>query len=191
MLSARKNTLEKTTAMNLVNLQQTELQFYVNNFNSLALMATIVAGTSFEMMDLIETGGQETLFWACCCSAISLNTICATASVFVNIHGSGLALHGKQGSLSRSVALMNTWQNLLVALFSLGARSPTPLRPPRCPPPYLVLSSEYAPRQRVFFGTARSHGTNVVRARRTPRSGRLPPPPLRRSTPVRLSAPAS
>ena len=121
MLSAKKNALEKTTAMDLVALQQQEMDLYYNNFTSLATMATLVAGFSFESISLDEERSELYLMFATC--AIGLNMSTAVGCVFVNIHGSGLALHGKQGSLARAVRLMSKSQAIFVTMFTLGVVS--------------------------------------------------------------------
>ena len=56
----------------------------------------------------------------CCICAIILNVGVVVLSVFSNIHGQGLALHGPPGSLKRAVRGMYHCQQVIVLLFSLS-----------------------------------------------------------------------
>ena len=125
MLSARKDNIEKDVALQIVALQQQELSFYYNNNDSLATVGTLVFGFSYASLDDEYFKSENFREWnyiyhICCICAIVFNVAVVVLSVFANIHGQGLALHGPPGSLKRAVRGMYYCQQVLMLLFSLS-----------------------------------------------------------------------
>lgn len=133
MLSAQKMALEKGLAQDLVSLQQKELDFYYNNNSSIGTMATLLAGFAYSAIDdqyQDDFSGYESesynfllIYYSAAVISVCFTIMCATCSVFLNIHGSNLALRGPDGSLMRAVLLMREYQDLVLFTFASGIAS--------------------------------------------------------------------
>ena len=129
MLSAERSAIEKQVLLNLVELQEKELDFYISNNASIGTMSVLLIGFAFAPELPMVIGGEleerdaaavAALFHLSITLCVGCNLLCSVLCVFVNIHGSRLALNGPSGSLRSSVKLMSKWQGRITGSFFSG-----------------------------------------------------------------------
>jgi hypothetical protein len=106
MLAADKAALERELKLRAMDIQEKELNFYIENMHSLAHQAALLAGFSLAALLLVGFKGVEStskpwkvvyylvtaLAMTCELTALTMATICM-------IEGPGLALRGPHGSM--------------------------------------------------------------------------------------------
>jgi len=127
MLSAERSAIEKNVLLNLVELQEKELDFYISNNESIGTMSVLLIGFAFAPeLPMVISGELENypiidpFFHLSITLCVGCNILCSVLCVFVNIHGSRLALNGPSGSLRQAVKLMSKWQGRISLSFFCG-----------------------------------------------------------------------
>ena len=143
MLAADKLLLRSTVKQRTIELREKELNLFNSNFSAVATQAALLAGFSMAFLEMsvhlhglhfnpIAKGLLHLFSTICVCSNIFVVSIIT----FVSVWGSGKALRGKDGSMSKVVEGMNKERWLIFYTFgvrhdtcpapSLSARQPTP-----------------------------------------------------------------
>jgi hypothetical protein len=129
MLAADKAALESDLRKRAIEIQDKELTYFVNNFNSVASQSALLAGFSFSALTLTnfkgiqgENKGYKVAFYTATCLSMSFQLIAVLMATFVssqyrllqghvtnkfprcsglqsNMWGPGLALRGPPGSM--------------------------------------------------------------------------------------------
>lgn len=128
MLSAKKTRLEAAVREDLVMFQNSELEYFYNNYASIGTMAAIIAGFAYSAVAVEEDmlSGQKSfagcdylvsLYYGCACAAMGAALVTLITTTLLNIYGPGLALRGPEGSLKRAVDGMRTFMSDVARMF--------------------------------------------------------------------------
>ena len=98
MLSAKKKRLEASVREDLVNFQNSELEYFYNNYASIGTMAAIIAGFAFSAVAVEEddlTGKSSfvdstviiSLYYGLACTAMGASMVTLITTTLLNIYG--------------------------------------------------------------------------------------------------------
>jgi len=127
MLAADKLLLRSTVKQRTIELREKELNLFNSNFSAVATQAALLAGFSMAFLEMsvhlhglhfnpIAKGLLHLFSTICVCSNIFVVSIIT----FVSVWGSGKALRGKDGSMSKVVEGMNKERWLIFYTFGVG-----------------------------------------------------------------------
>jgi len=130
MLAADKLLLRSTVKQKAIELREKELHLFNSNFSAVATQAALLAGFSMAFLEMsVHLHGVH--FNPVAKAMLHLfSTVCICANVFVvsivtfvSVWGSGKALRGKDGSMSKVVNGMNAERWLIFRVFGIGLLS--------------------------------------------------------------------
>ena len=123
MLQAKKSALQATLTQSVVELQNSELTYFYNNFGTISTLAAVLGGFSLSGLIIstryngwmmgVGSGVKSTLivlYYAFAALAIGFCLITAVICTAVNVRGPGLALRGPDGSLAVALEQMRKYQ---------------------------------------------------------------------------------
>ena len=127
MIKAEQQALFQSTNQQVLSIRQIELDYFQSFYSNIGLQATIVAGfvisglTGTNAQELDADNGMKNLFWVAGSISFGFSITSMMTSMFINIYGPGLALHGPLGSISRSITGMQAelHETLWFYIFSL------------------------------------------------------------------------
>jgi hypothetical protein len=106
MLAADKAALMRTLKLRAMEIQEKELNFYVDNLHSIAHQAALLAGFSLAALMLVGFKGVEgtskiwkVTYYLVTAIAMTCELTAVTMSTICTIEGPGLALRGPHGSM--------------------------------------------------------------------------------------------
>ena len=121
MLAADKAALETELKRRALEIQDKELNFFVNNLNSVATQSSLLAGFSFSALTLTNFKGVEgtsinykIAFYVTTTLSMSFQLVAVLMATLSNMWGPGLALRGPPGSM-KTVCSHVFFANLTVA----------------------------------------------------------------------------
>ena len=127
MLAADKLLLRSTVKQRTIELREKELNLFNSNFSAVATQAALLAGFSMAFLEMSVhlhglhfnplAKGLLHLFATIC---ICCNIFVVSIITFVSVWGSGKALRGKDGSMSKVVEGMNKERWLIFNTFGVG-----------------------------------------------------------------------
>ncbi len=109
MLKAEQGLLLQNTNHQLLAIRQSELDYFINVFDTYSFQAILVAGNianGFEQVlsqDAHIPRWLKSGYWITSAIAMCFSIHCIATSAFVMIYGPGLALRGPLGSMNRAV----------------------------------------------------------------------------------------
>uniref|UniRef100_A0A7S0QB93 Uncharacterized protein n=1 Tax=Coccolithus braarudii TaxID=221442 RepID=A0A7S0QB93_9EUKA len=130
MLAADKLLLRSTVKQKAIELREKELNLFNSNFSAVATQAALLAGFSMAFLEMsVHLHGLH--FNPIAKALLHLfSTICICANVFVvsiitfvSVWGSGKALRGRDGSMSKVVEGMNKERWVIFRAFGVGLLS--------------------------------------------------------------------
>ena len=127
MLAADKLLLRSTVKQRTIELREKELNLFNSNFSAVATQAALLAGFSMAFLEMSVhlhglhfnplAKGLLHLFATLC---ICCNIFVVSIITFVSVWGSGKALRGRDGSMSKVVQGMNKERWLIFYTFGVG-----------------------------------------------------------------------
>lgn len=130
MLAADKQLLRSTVKQRAIELREKELNLFNSNFSAVATQAALLAGFSMAFLEMSVhlhglhfnpiAKGLLHLFSTVC---IATNIFVVSIITFVSVWGSGKALRGRDGSMSKVVEGMNKERWLIFYMFGVCSLS--------------------------------------------------------------------
>jgi hypothetical protein len=123
MIAADKEALQTTLKQQALQIQEKELSYYTNNFNSLSTSSSLIAGFSFgALASTSDAGGSfiAAFFYVCTTLSFGFNLLVVINCTFVTMWGPGMALRGPDGSMQKAVEGMQAQRTHTFIFFALG-----------------------------------------------------------------------
>ncbi len=127
MLAADKLLLRSTVKQKTIELREKELNLFNSNFGAVATQAALLAGFSMAFLEM--SVHLHTLHYNPLAKALLhlFSVVCICANIytvscitFVSVWGSGKALRGRDGSMSKVVEGMNKERWVIFRSFGIG-----------------------------------------------------------------------
>jgi hypothetical protein len=117
MNRANQQQITQQANQEVINIRQTELNYFINLFNVFGTNAAIMGGFTFGILtqNIINYANKEVYLYKYCYYVLAALTIASSVHVMlttmlVQVYGPGLALHGPLGSMAKAAEGMKEEQ---------------------------------------------------------------------------------